>query len=253
MIRLPFRCVFSVALGAVMLLGLATPSVQAQQAATAPPAGAAVSAAPAPAFQPQPLDTLAGMNVEYRISPNDLLEVEVFGVPELKRVVRVNFAGAVNLPLVGLLPLQGLTGEQAEKAIAAAYAEKYLQNPQVSVFVKEFTTSRITVEGAVSRPGIYPVTGDLTLLRVMALVGGGAKFADLSNIILYRKASGQGASETLKFDLDEIRSGEAPDPAVLANDVIVVKQSGARTVLRDSLFRDIIDSINPFSALGGSP
>lgn len=243
--RMPLFRLFFV--GAVAALGAAAMPVALAQDTTAE------GATSAPTFQPQPLDSLAGMNVDYRLSPNDLLEVEVFGVPDLKRSVRVNFGGSVNLPLVGLVPVQGLTGEQAEKKIAAAYAEKYLKDPQVSVFIKEFTTSRITVEGAVARPGIYPVTGNLTLLRVMALVGGGAKYADLSSILLYRKGAGQGSLESVTYDLDEIRSGEAPDPAILANDVIVVKQSAARTALRDSLFRDIIDSINPFSAIGGAP
>jgi polysaccharide biosynthesis/export protein len=243
--RMPLLRVLFV--GAMAALGAAAMPVAWAQDATAE------GATSAPTFQPQPLDTLAGMNVDYRLSPNDLVDVDVFGVPELKRSVRVNFAGAVNLPLVGLVPVQGLTGEQAEKKIAAAYAEKYLKDPQVSVFVKEFTTSRITVEGAVGRPGIYPVTGNLSLLRVMALVGGGAKYADLSNILLYRKAPGQTTPESLTFDLDDIRSGEAPDPEILANDVIVVRRSAARTALRDSLLRDIVDSINPFSAIGGAP
>lgn len=246
--RMPLSRVLFV--GAVAALGAAAmPAALAQEAG----AGGAESAGSAPTFQPQPLDTLSGMNVDYRLSPNDLLEIEVFGVPELKRAVRVNFAGAVNLPLVGLVPVQGLTGEQSEKKIAAAYAEKYLKDPQVSVFVKEFTTSRITVEGAVGRPGIYPVTGNLSLLRVMALVGGGSKYADLSNILLYRKAPGQTTPDSLTYDLDEIRSGKAPDPEILANDVIVVRRSAARTALRDSLLRDIVDSINPFSAIGGAP
>ena len=62
----------------------------------------------------------------------------------------------------------GLTAQDAEKLIAARYEEKYLQNPQVSLFIKEFTTQRITIEGAVAKPGIYPVTGQLTLLRALA-------------------------------------------------------------------------------------
>lgn len=248
--RMPFLRMLCVAVGAG-LGAVAASAAIAQDKSPVPPASAisATSGVSLPAFQPQPLDTLSGMNVDYRLAPNDMVEVEVFGVPDLKRSVRVNFAGAVNLPLVGMVLVQGLTGEQAEKKIAEAYAEKYLKDPQVSLFIKEFTTSRITVEGAVNKPGIYPVTSTLTLLRVMALVGGGASYADMSNILVYRRVPGQASSEPLKFDLNDIRSGDAADPEVMANDVIVVKRSAARTLLRDSLFRDIIDSINPFSSL----
>jgi polysaccharide export outer membrane protein len=159
----------------------------------------------------------------------------------------------VTLPLVGNLSVVGLTGQQVEQAITAAYSENYLQNPQVSVYIKEFTVRRLTIEGAVGRPGIYPVTGDLTLLRAIALAGGGAKYADLSEIMLYRKTSESVAPKQLIYNLEAIRDGKEPDPVVVADDVIVVKRSAARTALRDSLFRDIIDSINPFSALGGAP
>lgn len=219
--------------------------------APAPYAGAPGAALPpvGPANQPQPLDTLSGLSADYRVSPNDLIEVEVFGVPELKRTVRVNSTGVVSLPLVGPVSLQGLTGQQAEERIAAAYAEKYLQDPQVSVFIKEFTTRRITIEGAVAKPGIYPVTGQLTLLRALALAGGGGSYANLSEIMLFRQGQDGTAAEPQTFDLNAIREGKEPDPVILADDVIVVKRSAARAALRDSLFRDIIDSINPFSGL----
>lgn len=206
--------------------------------------------APGPANQPQPLDTLAGLSADYRVSANDLIEFEVYGVPELKKTLRVNSSGAVTLPLVGNLMVGGLTGQQVERAIAAAYGDKYLQNPQVSVYIKEFTTRRVTIEGAVAKPGIYPVTGELTLLRAIALAGGGGSYANLTEIMLYRKLTDGSQPSQQTFNLEAIRDGKDIDPVVIADDVIVVKRSAARAALRDSLFRDIIDSINPFSALG---
>lgn len=239
------------------LMAMATCVVLLSQAAlaqgTTPVAGDA-SLVPAragvpPAGLPQPLDTLAGLNADYRVGPNDLIDIEVFGVPELKRTVRVNSSGLVSLPLVGNVSLLGLTGQQAEERIADTYAEKYLQNPQVSVFIKEFTTRRITIEGAVAKPGIYPVTGQLTLLRALALAGGGGTYANLSEIMLFRQAADGQAAPPQTYDLNAIREGKEPDPVIVADDVIVVKRNAARAALRDSLFRDIIDSINPFSSL----
>ncbi len=196
--------------------------------------------------QAQPLNSLAGLGTDYRLGPNDLIDVEVYGVPELKRTVRVNSSGMASLALVGNMVLAGLTAQQAEAAIAAKYAEKYLQDPQVSVFIKEFTTQRITIEGAVVRPGIYPVTGQLTLLRALALAGGGARFSDLSEINLFRSAN-QAQPQKLTFNLDKIRQGEQADPDIMADDVIVVKRDPVRSAVMDSLFSDIVDTVNPFS------
>ena len=196
----------------------------------------------------RPIGTLASLGADYRLGPNDLMDVEVFGVPDLKRTVRVNSSGQVSLALVGNVLLAGLSAQQAETVIADKYAEKFLQNPQISVFIKEFTTQRITIEGAVARPGIYPVTGQVTLLRALALAGGGAAYSDLSDIMVFRVAQ-NGAKTTQTHDLDKIRAGELPDPFILAEDVIVVKRNPVRAALRDSLFRDVIDSLNPFSAL----
>ena len=215
--------------------------------------GVPTSAASSPtAGRTAPLGTLASLGADYRIGPNDLLDVEVFGVPDLKRTVRVNSSGQVSLALVGNVLLAGLSAQRAEELIAGKYAEKYLQNPQVSVFIREFTTQRITIEGAVAKPGIYPVTGQVTLLRALALAGGGAAYADLSQIMVFR-VSQDGKKTTQTYNLDDIRAGELPDPSVLADDVIVVKRDPARAALRDSLFRDVLDSINPFSFLTPRP
>lgn len=196
--------------------------------------------------EPAPLNSLASVGADYRIAANDLMEFDVFGVPDMKRDVRVNASGLISLPLIGPVPVAGMTAQDAETLIAAKYAEKYLQNPQVSLFIKEFTTQRITIEGAVNKPGIYPVTGQLTLLRALALAGGFAQYADGREIMVYRILP-EGKRESFKYDVDQVRAGEVQDPDVHSDDVIVVKRDSRRTALRDSLFRDIVDTLNPFS------
>lgn len=184
---------------------------------------------------------------DYKITPNDLLEVDVFGVSELKRTVRVNTTGHISLPLIGLVPVAGLTPADAEALIAIQYGSKYLQDPQVSIFVKEFTTQRITVDGAVAKPGIYPLTGQLTLLRALALAGGGGAMADLEQVMLFRLTP-EGKTGFEKHNVVSIRKGEAPDPVLQGDDVVVVNRDTRRAALRDSLFRDVLDTLNPFSS-----
>ena len=194
------------------------------------------------------LGTLASLGADYRIGPNDLMDVEVFGVPDLKRTIRVNSSGQISLAMVGSVVVAGLSAQAAEELIAKKYSEKFLQNPQVSLFIREFTSQRITLEGAVAKPGIYPITGQVTLLRALALAGGGAAYSDLSQIMVFRTGA-DGGKLTQTFNLEKIRKGELIDPFIVADDVIVVKRDPIRAALRDSLFRDVIDSINPFSSI----
>lgn len=187
------------------------------------------------------------IDADYKIGPNDLLEIEVFGVSELKRTVRVNSTGQISMPLIGLVQVAGLTPSDAEALVAIQYSKNYLQDPQVSIFIKEFTSQRITVDGAVTKPGIYPLTGQITLLRAVAMAGGGGQLADLENVMLFRMLP-DGNTLSEKHDVQKIRQGEAPDPLLQGDDIVVVNRNSTRVTLRDSLFRDILDTINPFSA-----
>ena len=217
-------------------------------AALQPAAGAPAETSAVPLVkpgEPAPLGSLASVGTDYKIGPNDLLEFDVFGVPGMQRTVRVNASGMIGLPLIGAMALGGLTATQAETLIAAKYAENYLQDPQISLFIKEFTTQRITIEGAVAKPGIYPITGQLTLLRALALAGGGGQYAKLDEVMLFRTGSIQTGANQM-FDLDKIRSGEVADPVINPDDVIVVKRDSRRTALRDSLFGDFLGALNPF-------
>lgn len=182
---------------------------------------------------------------DYRIGAEDLLEIQVFGVDQLTRTVRVNTRGLISLPLVGNLEVGGLTAQQAETLIVTRLGESFLQNPQVSLFIKEYTSQRVTIEGAVNKPGVYPLRGPTTLLQSLAIAGGQASLSDMAEVMLFR-GHDDGKRETLVYDVDRIRSGELEDPTVLSEDLIVVKRSKARIFLKDSILRDIIDTVNPF-------
>ena len=249
---------FTFYLAALLLIGGQSVLAQSQgrNVADSPPSqnvdavpGVPFTSASTPSIgRPAALGTLASLGADYRIGPNDLMDVEVFGVPDLKRTIRVNSSGQISLAMVGSVVVAGLSAQAAEELIAKKYSEKYLQNPQVSLFIREFTSQRITLEGAVAKPGIYPITGQVTLLRALALAGGGAAYSDLSQIMVFRTEA-DGRKFTQTFNLVKIRKGEAVDPFIVADDVIVVNRDPVRAALRDSLFRDVIDSINPFSSI----
>jgi polysaccharide export outer membrane protein len=204
--------------------------------------------APAPSLESS-VAAAARMGLgDYRIGAEDLLEIQVFGVEQLARTVRVNSFGLVSLPLIGSIALGGMTAQEAERLIGRKLAENYLQDPQVSVFIKEYTNQRVTVEGAVAKPGIYPLRGQSTLLRTLAIAGGQGSLSDMSNVMVFR-SDASGKREAQVFDVERIRRGEIDDPQVVNDDVIVVNRSGARVLLKDSLLRDALDAVNPFSPL----
>jgi polysaccharide export outer membrane protein len=159
--------------------------------------------------------------------------------------VRVNSRGYVSLPLIGALAVGGLTAQEAEALIVAKLAESYLQDPQVSLFIKEYTSQRVTIEGAVNKPGVYPLRGSTTLLQTLAVAGGQANLSDMTEVMLFRTDT-QGHRDTLVYDVERIRSGELDDPPVHNEDLIVVKRSKTRIFLKDSILRDLIDTVNPF-------
>ncbi len=167
---------------------------------------------------------------EYRIGDQDLLEITVFQIEELNRTVRINSSGQLSLPLIGTIMAGGRTVKELEDLIAAKLSESYLQDPQVSVFVKEFSSQRVTIEGAIGSPGIYPLKGRTTLLQALATAGGVSDLANLQGIVIFRQVEGQRMAAV--FDLQAIRGGNAEDPQVYGDDVIVVDVSGPRSAMR---------------------
>jgi polysaccharide export outer membrane protein len=173
---------------------------------------------------------------DYRIGAQDLLEVSVFGIEDLSRSVRVNSNGQISLPLIGGVMAGGKTIPELEREIGAKLEDGYVQDAQVSVFVKEFTSQQVTLEGALKKPGIYPLTGTTTLVQAISMAQGLDDLADLQGVIVFRTIDGKRMGAV--YDLAQVRAGNAPDPQIYGDDVIVVEKSGSR-----SAFREFIRSI----------
>lgn len=109
---------------------------------------------------------------DYKIGPEDLLEISVFEEEKLNKTVRVSSQGNISLPLLGILRVKGLTANELEREIRDLLAEKYLQDPHASVFIKEYRNQQISVIGAVEKPGLYDVKGQKTILDILAMTGG---------------------------------------------------------------------------------
>ncbi|WP_454829787.1 polysaccharide biosynthesis/export family protein [Pseudoxanthomonas wuyuanensis] len=197
-------------------------------------AGCSSGAPPARELPPaDPLGEALG-RPEYRIGPGDLMLVKVFQVEDLEREVRVDNEGRISLPLIGVVQAAGLSLNELQETVAARYGERYLQDPQVSILIQEFTSQKVTVSGAVDQPGIYPMAGShLTLQQALALGHGVSNVASRRNVVVFRSVQGQ--RMVARFDLVEIERGKMPDPDIYGGDIVVVYRSDARLLLRTML------------------
>jgi len=109
---------------------------------------------------------------DYVIGANDLVEIAVFDIKDLDRVVRVSNQGRITLPLIGSVQASGLTARELEVVIAELLRQKYVKNPQVSVFIKEFQSRPVAIYGAVKKPGIVQLQSPRTLIEMLALAEG---------------------------------------------------------------------------------
>jgi polysaccharide export outer membrane protein len=128
----------------------------------------------------------------------------------------------------------GLTARDLERSLTGALGAKYLQKPQVTVFVKEFNSQRITLEGAIKKPGVYPIQGGLTLLQAVAIAQGLDTAVSDGTAVIFRGGNKQQRT-VARFDIDSIKSGEASDPALQAGDVIVIGTSASKEALNNVL------------------
>lgn len=109
----------------------------------------------------------------YKIGPEDVLTIDVFNVAELKNIMaRVANDGTITVPLLGQVKAAGFTAEQLRQELAQKWGETYLQDPQVTIFVRQFRSKPVSVIGAVDKPGLYPLTGRRRLIDALSMAGG---------------------------------------------------------------------------------
>jgi polysaccharide export outer membrane protein len=169
----------------------------------------------------------------YEIGPLDVLDVSVFKVPDLTKTVQVDEDGTINFPLVGDVKAAGRTAHQLEQDLTQRLNAKYLRSPEVTVFVREYNSQRVTVEGSVRNSGVYTIKGRTTLIQVMAMAGGVNIDTASGDIVIFRTIDG--TRSAARFDIDAIKSGKADDPELDPGDVVVVDTSSTKVALGNIL------------------
>jgi len=165
------------------------------------------------------------------IGPLDTIQIDVFNVPDLSREIQVDAGGQIAMPLIGTIDARGRTAQELAQTIEAALRGRYVRNPDVTVNIKSSVSQVVTIDGQVVEPGLYPVTNQLTLLRAIASAKGLSEFARQEEVVILRTVNGRKMAGL--YNIDAIRRGAYADPAIYANDVVVVGDSPARRRFRD--------------------
>lgn len=168
----------------------------------------------------------------YRIGREDVLDISVWRDPELSRVLPVRPDGFISIPLAGELQAAGKTPAQLAEEIKSRLAP-VIQQPKVTVMVREVNSARVYVTGEVAHPGAYPLRGRVSVLQAIALAGGFTDFANHDDIVVIRKGD-QGGQYPVRYS--ELLSSEQagtggsgegeeradPDLLLLPGDTVVV-------------------------------
>jgi polysaccharide export outer membrane protein len=183
--------------------------------AQAPPSGAN-PATPAPTAAAAP-----SLPADYVIGPEDVLGVVFWRDQDLTGDVTVRPDGMVTLPLLGDVAAAGLTPDVLREQIQKA-ASKYVQDPSVTIVVRQINSRKVFITGEVKTPGAFPLTGPRTVMQVIALAGGLNEWADAKNITVARTENGRQVS--FKFSYKDVAQGKKLEQNILLKpgDTVIV-------------------------------
>lgn len=190
--------------------------------------------APVAAASPEPPVEDAGR--DYRIGPEDVLKIAVYGHPDLTQTVAVQADGSFVFPLLGRVSATDLAPAELERRLADLLGRDYVREPQVAVTVQQYRSKIVFVVGEVARPGVYPLVGTRRLVEVLARAGPMAEGAGTEVVIVRSRsgearpvlpsevaAAGAGAAEVIRVDLRAIEDGDLDqNVALLPSDTVFV-------------------------------
>ena len=165
-------------------------------------------------------------SADYQIREGDMVQISVFNEAELAAGGRVRKDGTIQCPLIGSVKILGLSQMAAARLIEAEYRKDYLVNPEVNLFISQFSVQRITILGQVLRPGSHelPAEKELTILQVLGLAGGPSRIANLKKVLVKRVVDGR--EKVFKVDVNSMASGNQTMLFyVREDDVITVPES----------------------------
>lgn len=177
-------------------------------------------------------DYAAGPHVDL-VRPLDMLNITVFGAPDLSRTVRVGSTGVFDYPLIGAVQANGRSQAEIGYEIETRLSGNFVRDPDVTVEFGERIGQYITVGGEVRTPGQFAVLQPMTLMEAVARAGGSTEFSRLSEVLIFREIDGQRYIGV--YDVRGIQRGNYPDPRVYPHDIVMVGDSPNRRLMSEVL------------------
>jgi polysaccharide export outer membrane protein len=159
---------------------------------------------------------------DYLIGPDDVLKISVYREEDINRDVRVSSDGYISFPLLDKVKVEGLTVPELERVLAEGL-KKYLKNPQVTVFIQEYST--ISVTGQVNAPGSFPLRGELSVIEAIGLAKGFTKVAAQNSVKIMRMENGQKKTIIVRVTDISKRGDKTRDVPLRRGDIIYVPES----------------------------
>ena len=173
----------------------------------------------------------AGSEGSLKLGVGDLVEVTVYGIPELASKSRIANNGEISLALVGRVRVEGLTAQEAEELIASRLTQgHFLKDPHVTVFVDEYATQGSSILGEVTKPGVYPVLGPQRLFDVISMAGGLTEKAGHSITVTHRDQPDKPETVVLSRNLADHPESNVP---VYPGDTVIVRKADVVYVVGD--------------------
>lgn len=168
----------------------------------------------------------AGASAADQLGAGDVIKVNVYGNPDLNTETRVSDGGTITFPLIGRVPVGGLSINAAEKKIASMLESGgYLRKPQVTITVTQVQSQAVSVLGHVNRPGRYPLEGGKRSVMDLLAQAGGIAPDGGDTVSVIRNRKGKVTKESIDV-IDMVRSGElSKDLDLAADDVIYVERA----------------------------
>jgi polysaccharide biosynthesis/export protein len=197
------------------------PPSQAPAPQTSAPPTAGTATPPKPAGVPPPAAAAVVVPPDYVIGPDDILSIAFWRDKEMTTDVVVRPDGRITLPLVNDVPAGGLTPEQLRERVHTE-ATKYIEDPRVTVTVKQINSRRVFIMGQVGKAGAYPLSNPTTVLQLLSMAGGVGEFADAKKIMIMRIENGKQLA--LRFNYKDVSKGKNLEQNILLKpgDTVVV-------------------------------
>lgn len=158
-----------------------------------------------------------------RLGVGDMVEVSVYEVPELATKARIGDNGDLYLPLIGYVPIAGLSVEEAQALIEKRLADGgFVKNPHVELLRDQQGAQGVSVLGQIAKPGVYPVLGPMRLFDLISAAGGLTDRAGRSATITHRNQPDKPETVELERNLEDKPESNV---AVLAGDTVVVRKA----------------------------